>query len=110
MLSELRDTVPLVMKADGVDPAEATEEEWMAAIDRIREAAESGQIRKFTGNEYTRDLANGDVVAVIGWSGDAIQAAGRQPRHRVRDAGRGLHAVVRRHGDPGRGAQPHRRL
>jgi spermidine/putrescine transport system substrate-binding protein len=79
MLSELRDTVPLVMKADGVDPAEATEEEWMAAIDRIREAAESGQIRKFTGNEYTRDLANGDAVAVIGWSGDAIQLQADNP-------------------------------
>lgn len=73
MLTEMRDTVPLVMKADGVDPATATKEDWMAAIDKIREAADSGQIRKFTGNDYTKDLANGDVVAVIGWSGDAVQ-------------------------------------
>jgi spermidine/putrescine transport system substrate-binding protein len=71
MLSELRDTVPLVMKADGVDPEEATTEDWLAAIDKIRDAAESGQIRRFTGNDYTEDITSGNVVAAIGWSGDA---------------------------------------
>jgi spermidine/putrescine transport system substrate-binding protein len=79
MLSELRDTVPLVMKADGVDPAEATEEDWMAAIDKVQEAVDADQIRKFTGNEYTRDLANDDAVAVIGWSGDAVQLQADNP-------------------------------
>ncbi len=73
MVSEMRDTVPLVMKADGVDPADATTEDWTAAIDKIRGAVQSGQIRKITGNDYTKDLANGDVVAVAGWSGDAVQ-------------------------------------
>jgi spermidine/putrescine transport system substrate-binding protein len=79
MLTEMRDTVPLVMKADGVDPAEATTEDWMAAIEKIGEAVDSGQIRKFTGNDYTRDLANGDAVAVIGWSGDAVQLQADNP-------------------------------
>jgi spermidine/putrescine transport system substrate-binding protein len=79
MLTEMRDTVPLVMKADGVDPAEATTDDWLAAIDKIKEASESGQIRKFTGNNYTGDLANGDAVAVIGWSGDAIQLQADNP-------------------------------
>lgn len=73
-LKEMRDTVPLVMAADGVDPADATTEDWMNAIDKIGEAASSGQIRKFTGNNYLQDLAKGDVVAAIGWSGDAVQA------------------------------------
>ena len=71
MLSELRETVPLVMKAEGVDPAEATNDDWIAAIDRIGEAADSGQIRRFTGNDYTEDLTAGNIVAAIGWSGDA---------------------------------------
>ncbi len=79
MLSEMRDTVPLVMKADGIDPADATTEDWMAAIDKIRGAVESGQIRKITGNDYTKDLANGDAVAVIGWSGDAVQLQADNP-------------------------------
>ena len=79
MLTEMRDTVPLVMMADGVDPAEATEEDWMAAIDKIGEAADSGQIRRFTGNDYTRDMANEDAAAVIGWSGDAVQLQADNP-------------------------------
>ena len=79
MLTEMRDTVPLVMKADGIDPADASTEDWLAAIEKIGEAAESGQIRKFTGNDYTRDLANGDAVAVIGWSGDAVQLQADNP-------------------------------
>jgi len=79
MLTEMRDTVPLVMKADGIDPVDATKEDWLAAIEKIRAAAESGQIRKFTGNNYTNDLANGDAVAVIGWSGDAVQLQADDP-------------------------------
>jgi spermidine/putrescine transport system substrate-binding protein len=73
LLSEMRDTVPLVMMADGVRPEDASREDWMAAIDKIRENVESGQIRRITGNDYTKDLANGDAIAVIGWSGDAVQ-------------------------------------
>ena len=72
-LNEVRETVPLVMKCEGVDPNEATEADWMKAIEKIKGAAESGQIRRFTGNDYARDLTSGDAVAVIGWSGDAVQ-------------------------------------
>jgi spermidine/putrescine transport system substrate-binding protein len=79
MLTELRDTVPLVMKSEGVDPAKATEDDWMKAIEKIKGAVESGQIRRFTGNDYTRDMANGDVTAIIGWSGDAIQLQADNP-------------------------------
>lgn len=71
MLSELRETVPLVMLAEGIDPVEASNEDWLGAIDRIKGAADSGQIRRFTGNDYTEDLTAGNIVAAIGWSGDA---------------------------------------
>ena len=70
MLSEMRDTVPLVMKADGVDPTEASKQDWLDAIDKLRGATESGQIRRFTGNDYNQDMTNENVVAAIGWSGD----------------------------------------
>ena len=70
MLTEMRDTVPLVLQSQGVDPEKATKEEWLAAIDKIGAAADSGQIRRFTGNEYTEDLTSGNIVAAIGWSGD----------------------------------------
>ena len=70
MLTEMRDTVPLIIQSEGIDPNEATKEDWLAAIDKLREARDSGQIRAFTGNEYTEDLTAGNIVAAIGWSGD----------------------------------------
>jgi spermidine/putrescine transport system substrate-binding protein len=79
MLTELRDTVPLVMKADGIDPETATEQDWLDTIDKLKGAVASGQIRRFTGNDYTRDMANGDVAAIIGWSGDAVQLQADNP-------------------------------
>jgi spermidine/putrescine transport system substrate-binding protein len=71
MLTEMRDTVPLVLQSEGINPTDATKEDWLAAIGKLREARDSGQIRKFTGNEYTEDLTSGNIVAAIGWSGDA---------------------------------------
>jgi spermidine/putrescine transport system substrate-binding protein len=71
MLTEMRDTVPLILQSEGINPDEATKEDWLAAIDKLREARDSGQIRRFTGNEYTEDLTSGNIVAAIGWSGDA---------------------------------------
>ncbi|MGC1166156.1 MAG: spermidine/putrescine ABC transporter substrate-binding protein [Solirubrobacterales bacterium] len=79
MLTEMRDTVPLVMKCQGVDPEGATEAEWLSAIDKISGAVDDGQIRRFTGNDYARDLTSGDAVAVIGWSGDAVQLQADNP-------------------------------
>ena len=63
----------------GSIPTHATEDDWLAAIDKIKKAVDSGQIRRFTGNDYTRDLANGDAAAVIGWSGDAVQLQADNP-------------------------------
>ena len=70
MLTEMRDTVPLILQSEGTPADEATKDDWLAAIDRLREARDSGQIRRFTGNEYTEDLTAGNIVAAIGWSGD----------------------------------------
>jgi spermidine/putrescine transport system substrate-binding protein len=73
LLLELRDTVPMTLKCMGIDPDTASTEEWLAAVDKIEQAADSGQIRRFTGNDYIRDLASGNVAFVLGWSGDAVQ-------------------------------------
>jgi len=70
MLTEMRDTVTLILQSEGINPDEATKDDWLAAIDKLREARDSGQIRRFTGNEYTEDLTSGNIVAAIGWSGD----------------------------------------
>jgi spermidine/putrescine transport system substrate-binding protein len=78
-LGDMYDDVSLVLKMQGVDPADATEEDWNAAIDEIEQAADSGQIRDFTGNAYAGPLVKGDIVAAIGWSGDAIQLQADNP-------------------------------
>jgi spermidine/putrescine transport system substrate-binding protein len=73
MLTELRDSVPMTLKCMGIDPDTATTDQWLEAVDKIKEAAESGQIRRFTGNDYIRELSNGDTAIALGWSGDAVQ-------------------------------------
>ena len=73
LLTEMRDSVPMTLKAMGIDPERATKDQWLAAVDKIEKAADSGQVRKFTGNEYIKDLPKGDSWIVLGWSGDAIQ-------------------------------------
>jgi spermidine/putrescine transport system substrate-binding protein len=70
LLREMRDTVPLMLKADGIEPAEATKEDWLDEITKLEEAINSGQIRRFTGNDYVQDMDSENVVAAIGWSGD----------------------------------------
>jgi spermidine/putrescine transport system substrate-binding protein len=82
MLTELRDTVPMTLKCMGIDPDRATTDQWLAAVDKIKAAADSGQIRRFTGNDYIRDLSSGDVDFVLGWSGDAIQLQSDNPNIR----------------------------
>ena len=73
MLTEMRDTVPMTLKSMGIDPDTASHDQWLAAVDKVQEAADSGQIRRFTGNDYIRDLSSGDAWASLGWSGDAVQ-------------------------------------
>ena len=82
MLTEMRDTVGSVLLADGVEPEKATLDQAMNAIDKIEKAARDGQIRRFTGNEYVRDLLKGDSIAILGWSGDAVSGFTEQPERR----------------------------
>jgi len=74
-LSEMRDTMGLLLEANGDDPSDFTDDQFDKALDQLRTATESGQIRRFTGNDYAQDLAKGDIAACIAWSGDVIQLA-----------------------------------
>jgi spermidine/putrescine transport system substrate-binding protein len=69
-LSEMPDTMGLLIAAQGGDPAKVTDEDFDSAIGALGDAVESGQIRRFTGNDYTDDLASGNVWAAMAWSGD----------------------------------------
>jgi spermidine/putrescine transport system substrate-binding protein len=71
VLSEMRDTIGILMLANGVDiSSDWGADEFNAALDVLREQVESGQIRNVRGNSYTEDLVNEDALVAIGWSGD----------------------------------------
>ncbi|MGC1212808.1 MAG: spermidine/putrescine ABC transporter substrate-binding protein [Micromonospora sp.] len=72
-LSEMRDTMGLLLQSNGHDPANFTTAQFDDALNKLKKAVDSGQIRKFTGNEYSTELAKGDIVACVAWSGDVIQ-------------------------------------
>jgi spermidine/putrescine transport system substrate-binding protein len=69
-LTEMADSMSMVMLANGDDPKNVTDESFNAAYDRIKKAVDSGQIRRFTGNDYVSDLEKGNIAAAVSWSGD----------------------------------------
>lgn len=73
LLSEMRDTMGFVLKDVGADPEKFTQAQWDAAITKLDQAVQGGQVRAFTGNEYIQDLAAGNIIACEAWSGDVIQ-------------------------------------
>jgi spermidine/putrescine transport system substrate-binding protein len=79
MLEEMADSVGLVMLANGDDPSSVTDESFNSAIDTVQSAVDSGQIRRFTGNDYTGPLASGNLAAAVAWSGDVVQLLADNP-------------------------------
>jgi spermidine/putrescine transport system substrate-binding protein len=79
LLTEMRDTVGLVLLALGKDPASFGDADFDAAIGEISRAKDAGQLRGFTGNDYTRPLASGEVAACLAWAGDVVQLQSDNP-------------------------------
>ena len=72
-LTEMPDTMGLVMQSNGDDPTKVDPAAFDRAIAKLQDAVDSGQIRQFTGNDYAPLLAKGDVWACMAWSGDVVQ-------------------------------------
>jgi spermidine/putrescine transport system substrate-binding protein len=70
LLTEMADTMSMVMLENGDDPSKVTDESFDKAYDRIKQAVDGGQVRRFTGNDYVVDLERGNIAAAISWSGD----------------------------------------
>lgn len=79
LLTEMRDTVGLVLLGMGKKLESFTDADFDAAITEIKKAKDSGQIKGFTGNEYTKPLASGDTAACIAWTGDIVQLKADNP-------------------------------
>ena len=80
MLMELADSVGLVMLANGDDPGKVTDESYQSAVDRVQAAVDSGQVVRFTGNDFAQPLTKGELAASVAWSGDVIQLLADNPK------------------------------
>src|SRR3954464_4263139 len=73
LIADPRDSAGLVLVSMGKNTATATADDWMAAINKIKQENDKGQIRRFTGNDYTTDLAKGNLWVSVAYSGDIFQ-------------------------------------
>jgi spermidine/putrescine transport system substrate-binding protein len=80
LLTEMADTMSVIMLANGDDPAKVDDATFDRALKRIQRAVDSGQVRQFTGNDYTGPLTRGDLAACISWSGDVVQLTVDNPK------------------------------
>jgi len=76
LLSEMRDTMLFLLLMVGADPEDFTEDEFATAIEKLKGYVDSGQVRRFAGNDYIDDMKSGDIVACEAWSGDVINLLG----------------------------------
>ena len=74
VLSEMRDTLGVMMLAKGVDISNFTSDDFYNALDLFTEKVSSGHIRSIKGNSYVDDYKSGDAVAGIVWAGDLVGA------------------------------------
>ncbi|MCL7497043.1 spermidine/putrescine ABC transporter substrate-binding protein [Streptomyces sp. MCA2] len=79
LLSGLDESFALLMQGDGVDITRWTADDFHRMTDRIRRLVSRGHIRRFTGNDYIKDLDSGDVLAAQAYSGDVIQLQADNP-------------------------------
>jgi spermidine/putrescine transport system substrate-binding protein len=79
VLSDTQDGLGMVMLAQGNSPENPTSESVQKAIDLIKEQKDKGQIRRFTGNDYSDDLAAGNIIVAQAYSGDIVQLQADNP-------------------------------
>ncbi|MGV9289946.1 extracellular solute-binding protein [Streptomyces sp. NPDC003719] len=79
LLSGLDEAFALLMLGNGVDITDWAEDDFHTVCDQVEKQVGRGQIRRFTGNDYIKDLSGGDVLACQAYSGDVIQLQADDP-------------------------------
>ena len=89
MLDSMEDTAALFMLEMGGDVVNPDQAMFNEICEKLKKAVDDGQIRQFTGNDYTGLLAGGDAWASIAWSGDIVilQADNPNLEFTIPDAG-----------------------
>jgi spermidine/putrescine transport system substrate-binding protein len=79
LFAGMDEALGLLMLANGVDIAKFTDDDAHKVMDQVQKLVDTKHIRRFTGNDYTSDLASGAAVACQAYSGDAIQLKAQNP-------------------------------
>ena len=79
LLTEMRDTVGMVLLALGKDPADFSDADFEEAMAELTRARDAGQFRGFTGHDYPSGLASGEIAACLAWTGDVVQLKADNP-------------------------------
>ncbi|MFM7693176.1 MAG: spermidine/putrescine ABC transporter substrate-binding protein, partial [Actinomycetota bacterium] len=79
LLNSMNDTMGVLLQAQGYSSETINQDEFDATLEVLQKAVDDGQIRQFTGNDYTGPLAKGDLFACLAWSGDVIQLQADDP-------------------------------
>ncbi|MFC9537678.1 spermidine/putrescine ABC transporter substrate-binding protein [Streptomyces sp. NPDC056975] len=79
LLSGLDESFALLMQGNGVDITRWTPDDFHRVCDQVEKLVKSHHIRRFTGNDYIKDLSSGDVLACQAYSGDVIQLKADDP-------------------------------
>ena len=79
LLTEMRDTVGMVMLDMGFNCEDFTDEQFTKAMAKLQAAVDGKQVRQFTGNDYAQGLVSGDIAACLAWTGDVVQLKADNP-------------------------------
>lgn len=79
LLSGLDESFALLMQGNGVDITKWTGADFDKVCDQVEKLVKAKHIRRFTGNDYIKDLSSGDVLACQAYSGDIIQLQADNP-------------------------------
>ncbi|MFJ3580688.1 PotD/PotF family extracellular solute-binding protein [Streptomyces sp. NPDC090127] len=79
LLSGLDESFALLMQGNGVDVTRWTADDFHTMCEQVEKLVAQRHIRRFTGNDYIKDLSTGDVLACQAYSGDVIQLQADNP-------------------------------
>lgn len=79
LFSGLDESFALLMQGNGADVTRWTADDFHTMCEQVGKLVKRKHIRRFTGNDYIKDLASGDVLACQAYSGDVIQLKADNP-------------------------------
>lgn len=79
LFTDLRDGLGMIMLSQGSSLDDPTTRTVQKAVDLVKVQKDSGQILRFTGNDYADDLTTGKAVIAQAYSGDVIALQRENP-------------------------------